>query len=215
MHLCSRLAFAAVVSLAGLACTSDPDPAADAVAVADADTVTDAVTDAAVADAAPDAQPGDVPNGEGCADTTHRTMLLGGGWSAPECAGGLACGFDVSIAPGPSGGDPVCDVVTLTWLGGTTTAPLTPLGHTRAREIARALLGADLTAFGACPSCPPGSDSHLSLILRDVSLALVYDTPVPAPLADADAFVQGLSSALEACQANELVVPGPDCVPAQ
>lgn len=191
--------------------------------LADAGAEDAALPDAAPQDAGlPDAGPPDAgPQDAGrlvCADADRTDLVFGGGQTAGLCPGGdCLLRLDVRSSEDPGG----CDAVALEICGLDPDMPcvmqeglLTPAAHAEARDIARALAGAELRPRYGCPDCDDQGAGEIRLRRAGVESVHVYELPRPPDaLRAAHDFVQGVNAALYVCMPGPAVRPGEDCRP--
>jgi hypothetical protein len=148
---------------------------------------------------------------EDCSDQSRDPIIEAARDSFGECT--RECRFQLNIAAGDG-----CDTIQLTISDNEPEASysvngvLTPKAHNAIRRLAASLLSVSLEETYGCPDCSDGGATTITL-LRDgerSTPSYEYENP-PAELADADALMSALQTALAQCTSNEWVEVGADC----
>ncbi len=148
-----------------------------------------------------------------CNDRSRDTMLSGATRDNGRCAG--ACRFTLTLAAQAAG----CDSALLTVCESAGTpcsrhnsGVLTAVAHEHARTLGTQLVGVSLADTYGCPGCADEPTMTLELVRNRSLTTHRYNVgAAPAPLHDADAFMQGVLDALDKCVSSADVVVDATC----
>ena len=148
----------------------------------------------------------------GAGPVAEDPALVGAGWSFGMCAG--YCLADLAVEGDRvvlSGGSNMTDTLLFVNEGS-----LTPEARSRIAAALQALGDAALEPGYGCPDCADGGAAYLTL-LRDGATTrhqMEFGSP-PAELAELYELSLSIIGALETCQADDLVIVGAECQPAE